>query len=101
MAYCFNLDLQFTRPNVSALINISGSDELLATSRNSVFLINFIIIVMVQPVLRLCILSIADQNISSMNDISIFMGICSSGFRCTSLTGRKWMDLFRNVNLNP
>ena len=53
--------------------------------------------VLVQPVLRSDIISIARPDISSMKGTSIFINLCSSGFKSSSILEEKGIDLFRKM----
>ena len=61
----------------------------------------FTFVILVQPVLTSNSLIIANPDISLIESILIFMNLCSLGFRSTSVIGKKGMDLFGNVSMNP
>ena len=95
------MDLQYTTPNALSLLKRSGSVELLVMSKISVFLINYIFMILEQPVLRSHSLIITNPDISFMKDVSVFMNLYPLGFRSTSVFDRKEWICSGNEDLNP
>ena len=78
------MDLRFTTPYASSLAKIRDLAEFLVMSKKTMFLINFMCIILAQPVLKSSSLIITNPDISSMKGESMFINIYSLGLRSMS-----------------
>ena len=90
------MDLRSRIPNMSFRLNITISKPLFITSSIAKFHANLSFSIIVFCAFLSNILAIANPEIDSTNDASIFINFCSFSFSTICSFAKKGIDLFKN-----